>query len=46
MGSVLRLVLVNIHGIDLDETIRTMLIQFSNDTNLLTVELVTLKEKI
>lgn len=45
-GCVLCLVLFNIHSIDLDETIGTMLIQFSNDTNLFTVEPATLKEKI
>jgi len=39
-------VLFNIHGIDLDETIGTRLIQFSNDTALFTVEPATLKEKI
>lgn len=36
--SVLCLVLFNIHGIDLDETIGAILIQLSNDTNLYTVE--------
>lgn len=36
----------NIHGIGLNETIGTMLIQFSNDTNLFTVEPAALKEKI
>lgn len=45
-GSVLCLVLLNIHNIDLDEKIGTMFIQFSNDTNLFVVEYATLNKKI
>lgn len=43
--SVLCWVLFNIHGIDLDETIGAILIQFSNDTNLYIAEPSTWKQK-